>query len=227
LVTIALSLVLLYSAAHIVLPRTVDMFESLHVHPSPLSLGLIQGVQVVTGPGLWVVLGISAAFVLLYRDVLRDGLLALLLRAPVTSALMGQVLAISFCDLVGRLYAQGLPLSTALELAGRSGGQRLHTLRLARMQAACMQGVPLSDALSQIEYFPRLVGEMTRIGEESGSLDRTFGMVVHILDQNTEHLLSRFTSLLEPVALVGTGLLVLGFLCALLLPLYQMLDVVQ
>jgi type IV pilus assembly protein PilC len=227
LMTIVLCLVLLSAAVHVVLPRMLELFEGMHIQPSPAATFLMGMVQWVTGPGLLGLLLGAALFVGLYRDVLGQAVITRLIKTRATSGVMGQILAVSFCDLTGRLYGQGIPLLRIIEMARRNTSQRYHALRLGQVQTDFMAGKPLSEAVLRIEYFPRLVREMILVGEQTGSLEQTLGMVVSVLDQNTEELLTRMTALLEPIALIGTGALVLCFLCGLLLPLYQLMGAVQ
>lgn len=227
LMTIACCILLMGGAAKVVLPRLLDLLAGLHARPSAATSLLTGLVHFVNGP--WVV-GTSLAvgtFVVLYWRVLQETLSNWLFTSRLTSRLTGQILAVTFCDLVGRLYAQGVPLLRVLDMVAQNTTHRLYQQQLAQARLDFLRGEPLSAAIRSVPSFPRVVSEMLKVGEETGALDQTLQSVSRLLDEGTQDLLARLTTLLEPAVLIGTGVMVLLCLVGVLMPLYQMLDAVQ
>jgi len=76
--------------------------------------------------------------------------------------------------------------------------------------------------LSANPVFPPIVGQMVRVGEETGKVDEVLGRLSIYFENESEHLIRNLTVALEPVILivlgVGVGVLVLS----IILPIYNL-----
>ena len=70
--------------------------------------------------------------------------------------------------------------------------------------------------------FPRLLREMTSMGEESGSLEETLRVVAEYYDSQVSTLSARLVSLFEPVMICLLAVFVTMILLAVYLPMFQM-----
>jgi len=74
--------------------------------------------------------------------------------------------------------------------------------------------------------FPRLLRQMTAIGEESGTLDEMLANVATYYEAAVDSAIDNLTNLLEPLMMAVLGLLVGGLLIAMYLPIFQLGNVV-
>ena len=58
---------------------------------------------------------------------------------------------------------------------------------------------------------------MIRVGEESGSLDAMLAKVASLYDRETRVSVQRMLTLLEPILIVGLGIIVAGIILSILM----------
>ena len=71
------------------------------------------------------------------------------------------------------------------------------------------------------EFLPPLFIQMTVVGERTGQLDSALMNVVNFYQNDVERTLDSFISLLEPILIIGLGVIVAGLVLSILLPIYR------
>jgi general secretion pathway protein F len=71
--------------------------------------------------------------------------------------------------------------------------------------------------LARLEVLPDLALQMIRVGEESGSLDAMLAKVATIYDRETRTSVQSLLTLLEPVLIIGLGVMVAGIIISILM----------
>jgi general secretion pathway protein F len=79
------------------------------------------------------------------------------------------------------------------------------------------QGQGLAEPLAASGSFPRLAVQMIKVGEESGQLDAMLNRVADIYDREVKTAVQRALALLEPILIVGLGLLIAGIIVSILI----------
>jgi general secretion pathway protein F len=75
--------------------------------------------------------------------------------------------------------------------------------------------------------FPPLVTHMIAVGERSGEMEEMLRRIGHIYDGEVDRVITRFTSLLEPIMILVMGILVFCIVVAILLPIFEMGQMVR
>lgn len=124
------------------------------------------------------------------------------------------------------LLRSGIPVLRSLEIAGPT----VVNERLSEALRVCQQkiagGSGFSQALSSAEDMPDTFVQLVAVGEESGELARALEDIADTFEEEISELTKVLMTLLEPVLILGVGLVV-GFLVfAMLMPIFQM-DVFQ
>ena len=89
-----------------------------------------------------------------------------------------------------------------------------------------LQGRGIADPLEGSKFIPPIAVEMIAIGEESGSLDTLLEKVAVFYDREVDNMLTRLSTMVEPVMIVGIGL-ILGFIIiAMMLPMFTVMTTV-
>jgi type IV pilus assembly protein PilC len=81
-------------------------------------------------------------------------------------------------------------------------------------------GKALSESILAEPSFIPLVGQMSKIGEESGALDDMLGRVASFYESEVDTAVQNLSTIIEPVLMVFLGLVVGGVIVAVLLPVY-------
>lgn len=151
------------------------------------------------------------------RRRIHQGLMAVPALGRLLVALDTTRLAQTLAILVG----SGVPLLTALE-AG-AGVLWLMPLREAVDGAAALvrEGVSLNRALARSRLFPPFLIHMTASGEASGQLDHLLQKAARQQQDELSHRLSLAMGLLEPLLILGMGVVVLVIVLAILQPIIE------
>jgi type IV pilus assembly protein PilC len=126
-----------------------------------------------------------------------------------------------FVRTLGTLISGGIPVVTALGISARAVGNRDFETRLLDVERKVREGSSLWQSLEETGLFNDIAIEMTKVGESTGSLHDMLANVADFYDEEIETLLSTVIALLEPVMLVGMGVIVGGMLLAIYLPLLR------
>ena len=103
---------------------------------------------------------------------------------------------------------------------GRRGGAR-------RRARAVHEGVPIAQPLIENPVFPPMVAQMVKIGEETGELEKMLGKIADFYEDEVDAAIQSLTSIIEPVMMIGVGLMVGVIIIAMYLPMFKMLTLVK
>lgn len=139
------------------------------------------------------------------------------LEIPLFGDLIWKMETARLCHTLSTLLKNGLPLMSALTLAKEVvSNQRLSGL-LNEASDDLKHGRGLAGPLARLRALPDLALQMIRVGEESGSLDAMLVKVANIYDRETRVSVQRMLTLLEPILIVGLGIIVAGIIMSILM----------
>ena len=125
------------------------------------------------------------------------------------------------------LLSSGVQLLEALDVSRRVMNNRVleHAVEEARQNIR--EGETIAEPLKRSGHFPPLVTHMIAVGEKSGEMEEMLRRIGQIYDGEVDRVITRFTSLLEPVMIVVMGVIVLFIVVAILLPIFEMGQMVK
>ena len=126
-----------------------------------------------------------------------------------------------FTRTLGVLLAGGMPVLQALEVIQRTTPSERMRLRLLNVTELVRAGSSLHLALDQSKLLDPLAVEMTRVGEQSSALPDMLNHVADFFDQEVEKATSAVTTLIGPILILFMGVMVLGLLLAVYVPLFN------
>src|SRR5205085_11367801 len=88
-------------------------------------------------------------------------------------------------------------------------------------------GVPISEPLASDPVFPAMVSQMVRIGEETGELDKMLGKIADFYEDEVDTSIQSLTSIIEPVMMIGVGVMVGTIVISMYLPMFKMLTLIK
>ena len=130
------------------------------------------------------------------------------LHLPILSDFFRTLYTARFARTLALLYSSGVPLLSALQLTGESVGNILVAETVEKTQAAIEAGDNLSDCLRVNPYFLDAAIGMVAAGEESGKLDQMLQKVADFYEHKVNTKLEALTSTIEPLIMIGVGLLI-------------------
>lgn len=214
-----------------VVPQVVQVFQNSQQALPWLTRALIGLSDFVRLTGVYWVLGIAAAAGLIRRALRNPERLCSVhdvsLRLPIVGRLLRSVNAARFASTMAILVGSRVPLLTALE-AGAGVVNNLPMKRaLEDTQRMVREGAALSLALGKSKLFPPLLVHMIASGEASGRLDDMLERAAKQQSNEVENRLATLTSLFEPALILLMGVLVLLIVMAMLLPIFEMNQLVK
>ena len=144
------------------------------------------------------------------------------LRLPIFGDLILKTCVSRFARTFGTLITSGVPVLRALEIVSETAGNRVISETVVRAKQSIKEGEKISTPLFGSKIFPVMVTQMIAIGEETGRLDQMLEKVSNFYDDEVDNTLKGLTSLIEPLMIVGLGLIV-GFIAvSVISPIYSL-----
>jgi general secretion pathway protein F len=162
----------------------------------------------------------------LKRPEVRERFDRRLLATPLFGDLVWKLETARFCHTLATLLKNGLPLLTALNLAKEVVSNRKIAGLLDEAGEDLKHGKGLAEPLARRQVLPQLAMQMIRVGEESGALDGMLAKVAEIYDRETRSSVRSLLTLLEPVLIIGLGIVVAGIIISILMAILGANDLV-
>lgn len=209
-----------------VVPQVVGVFETMDAQLPLLTRAMLATSGFLRDWGLVLLLLVIAAAIggrlALRSDDVRFRADAALLRVPLLGPLLRGADTGRFARTLSILAASGVPALEALGIAATVIGNR--PLRAAVQQAASQvrEGGSLSRSLEASGQFPPMFLHLIAIGEESGQLDTMLHRAADYQERATRMKVTVMVNVFEPVLILAMGLLVLLIVMAILLPIFEL-----
>jgi general secretion pathway protein F len=209
----------------VVIPKVVKIFDETRVTLPWTTRGLIAFTSFVHD-WWWAMLLLVAAAVwgLLRWRRTESGRAAWdrwVLGLPVFGSLIRQIAIGRFSRTLSTLLKSGVPLLTALDIVKNVVGN----VRLAKVveeaRTAIQEGESIAAPLKRSGEFPPLVYHMVAIGERTGALEEMLTNVANAYESQVDTKIGALTSLLEPIMIVGMGVVVAFIVFSILMPILQ------
>ncbi len=174
---------------------------------------------------------VFVAFWLYRRLMRRPKLIAardrLLLKLPLFGHLLQILMLARFSGVLGLLLGSGVPLLKSLEISSDALVNRAYQAVLADARTAVAEGGTLSGALERAPLFPPLLTHLISVGEKSGTLVESLETAGKGFEREFESSTTRLVGLLEPVMILVMGLVVGLVVVAVLLPIFQLNQLIK
>ena len=220
---VVLSLAFLLTA---VVPQFEELFASLNTELAWYTVVVMWTSQVLRD-GWWLILIALVALGFWLNKKFADpawrlALDARLLQARLVGPLVARLDTARLARTLGTLVGNGVPLLTALNLAGNVLSNRVLAQALEEAAAEVKSGSGLGYALGRQKVFPRLAVQMIQVGEESGEMDSLLMKVADTYDLETRNAIDRLVALLVPALTLGMAAVIAMIILSVLMPIYDM-----
>ncbi len=127
----------------------------------------------------------------------------------------------SFSRTLATMLAAGVSLIDSLRICENTIDNVIIKNDVSMIRTAVVQGKTLTEQILQISYFPSMVGQMIKVGEQTGALDQMLEKVSDVFEQEVNDLVAGMTQMIEPIIIVILGGAVGFILIAMYLPIFQ------
>ena len=214
-----------------VVPQVVSVFEA-----SKAKLPLITQLLILTSGFLrsWGVYLLIAAIVAVvgFRRWLRNPAARrhfhhLLLRLPMFGRLARGFNTARFTRTFSILSASSVPVLEALRISGEVVTNLPMRDAVADAAARVREGAPIGRSLAVSRLFPPMTIHLISSGESSGQLEAMLERAAISQERELDGLIAAMVGLLGPILIVVMGLFVMGIVFAMLLPIFQMNNLIH
>lgn len=214
-----------------VVPKVVQVFLHVGQELPFLTRALIAVSDAAKAYGLFVVLGLGLGMFLFSRGlrnvVFRTRVHHVLLHLPLLSRVVRGLNTARFARTLSILVASSVPVLDALRIAAQ-------VVRLVPMQQAVVnaaaevrEGTSINTALGKSGYFPPITLHLIASGEASGNLEAMLERAATHQERELQSTLSTLLTLFEPILILVMGLMVLIIVLAILLPIFELNQLVR
>ncbi len=149
------------------------------------------------------------------------------LNVPLFGALNRKIAVARFSRTLGTLIQSGVPLLSALEIAKNVVDSIVIADEIRRAAKDVEEGASLSTPLSRSGFFPPMAVEMISVGEQSGNMETMLFRIADAYETEVEANILVLTSLLEPAMILVMGAAVGFIVVSVLLPIFEMNQLVR
>jgi type IV pilus assembly protein PilC len=214
-------------------PVFEKVFEDFGGELPPITKFTVWMSHMVTGRWYLLILG-TAAIVYGFRYWKRSkrGRLQwdkLKLRFPMKIGATVQKVALArFSRTFSGLVAAGVPMLEAIDITGRTSGNRVIEIAMDDVRDSVKRGGTISAPMEQVPAaFPSMVCQMVAVGEETGALETMLSKVADFYEEQVEAAIKALTSILEPIMIVVIGAIVGFIVIAMYMPMFKIYDEIK
>ena len=132
-----------------------------------------------------------------------------------------------FSRTLSTLVAAGVDILRALEITGQACGNYVVHEALIDVRNRVREGSSIAQPLVENPVFPPMVSQMIQIGEETGELDKMLSKIADFYEDEVDASIGALTSIIEPLMMIGVGVMVGIILISMYLPMFKMLKLIS
>lgn len=212
----------------VVIPKFGQIFADMNQKLPTAAAFLIGAGDFLRAYGLYLLAGFVAAIIgfkaWIDKPHGRDVWQAFLFKVPLLGNLILKTLLANVCRTLGTLLSSGVPILTAMRIVqGLSDNVHMHRA-MERLQKAVKEGKGVAKPLMADPFFPRLLGQLAAIGEESGALDRMLMKVADQYEADIRKMTKSLIAAFEPMMIIGMGGLIGLIVVSMLTAIFSIND---
>ncbi|MBW1779152.1 MAG: type II secretion system inner membrane protein GspF [Deltaproteobacteria bacterium] len=226
-----IGILVLFFLITFIVPNITKIFDEMH-QILPLPTLILIGTSTFLKSFWWVVAcGLGCAVLLIRRFIkapkgrhLWD---RLKLSAPLMGAVNTKTAMARFSRTLSSLLQNGVPLLSALGIVRNIVSNTLIAEVIDTAIDDIRSGKALAASLSKSRWFPPVVIQMISAGEQSGEIESMLNKIAEVYEGEVESQTLAMTSMLEPVMILFMGLTVGFIVISILLPIFEMNQMIR
>lgn len=225
------SMGILFFLLSYVVPKVTRIFEERDAQLPTMTVVLLA-ISGFLSNYWWVILGLLLVAVIAVRLSIRtpagrlrfDGYV---LRIPYFGKVLQKVALARFARTLSTLLLGGIPLLQALDIVKHVVSNMVLSNAIEDGRNSIREGHSVAEPLKKSGLFPPLLVHMISVGEKSGELESMLSRAADAYDGEVEASVTALSSLMEPVLVIFMGAVVLFIVMAILLPIFDLNQLVK
>ena len=214
-----------------VVPKVVEVFRTSEAQLPLLTRLLIAGSDFMRHYGIVLILAVGAAAWLFRRwlriEANRRRWHDFLLRLPLIGKVVRGSNTARFARTLSTLTASTVPVLEALRISGEVVTNLPMRAAVAEAAVRVREGAPIGRSLASSRLFPPMMIHLISSGESSGELDTMLERAAQHQERELDSVLQALVGLLGPLMILVMGAVVLLIVLAMLMPIFQLNDLVK
>lgn len=214
-----------------VVPRIVEVFENTSGELPGLTRAMIATSDFMRDHWLLLIIGLSAlvfgVWWLLQKDGPRRRYHRFLLRLPITSRLTRGINTARFTRTFSILAGSGVPILEAMKISAEVIENLPMRDAVGEAAIRVREGGSISKALETSRLFPPMMVHLVASGEASGRLEEMLSRAATGQEREVNGLIATLLGILQPLLIIIMGGIVLTIVLAILLPIFEINNLIQ
>ena len=127
-----------------------------------------------------------------------------------------------FASTMSTMLTSGMTVLDALDVTAGVAGNLMFSRSVLKVREDVERGSTMVRSMRTQKAFPKLLTEMTGVGEDAGSLPDTLDVVADYFDNEVSLSTEKLISMMEPAITIGLAVIVVILLLAVYLPMFSM-----
>lgn len=144
------------------------------------------------------------------------------LKMPIFGKLTTKIAVARFSRNLSMMLNAGVPIIQALSIVGQASNNWTIEQAVRDVQESIRQGKSFAGPLAKAKVFPTMVAQMVSVGEESGTLAEMLASIADFYEDEVETATAQLSATIEPVLIVGLGVIIGGMVISLYLPIFTL-----
>jgi MSHA biogenesis protein MshG len=144
------------------------------------------------------------------------------LRIPIAGKIVRKATLARFARSYALASRSGVPIIQALTTVSQTVGNAYLAVKVEKMRDSVERGESVLRAAIATHAFTPVVLQMIAVGEESGALDEMMEEVAGMYQSEVEYELKTLSQQIEPILIVGLGVMVLILALGIFLPMWEL-----
>jgi general secretion pathway protein F len=214
-----------------VVPKIVGVFENTSAELPALTSGLIATSDFLRGYWLPLTIALLAfaygVWWILQKEGPRRRYHALLLRLPIVARLTRGVNTARFTRTLSILAGSGVPILDALHISAEVIENLPMRQAVQEASLRVREGASISKSLAASRLFPPMMIHLISSGEAGGRLEDMLARAAAGQEREVDGLIATLLGILQPLLIVLMGAIVLTIVLAILLPIFEINNLIR
>ncbi len=214
-----------------VVPRIVNVFENTSAELPGLTRGLIATSDFMRNHWLLLIIGIVAAlwglWWLLQKEGPRRRYHRFLLRMPIAGRLTRGINTARFTRTFSILAGSGVPVLEAMTISAEVIENLPMRDAVNEATLRVREGAGISRSLAASKLFPPMMIHLVSSGEAGGRLEEMLARSASGQEREVDGLIAALLGILQPLLIVLMGAIVMVIVLAILLPIFEINNLIR
>lgn len=222
------SVIILFILVGFALPKIAGIFGSGGFEP-PLFSKIVFSIGLFIGNYFFVILialiiSIASAWFFAFKTLIGKKIISrFVIKIPLVGEVLKKIAFQRFTSIFSSLLSSGMPIIESLEITANAVGlQELKDSLLRVSREGLSRGLTIGEAFRKEPFFPKVVVNLISISEKAGHIEGVLSTLSEFYEAEIESAIKSLVSFLEPILLLGIGLIIGIIALAIIVPIYQL-----